>query len=59
MVSRTVKIQVLDQQVDEWRNLHLSEVKFHDDEFAIGGPFRILVNNDIIFSTMKEDLDDV
>ena len=58
--TKLVEIQQLEKtSYSKWRNLKLSNVKYHDEAIMIALPFRILVDNVLVYSTLEEDLEDI
>lgn len=53
-MTKKVEIQTINQGSHEWRNIHLSEVKFNDDALIMGGPIRILVDGESVYETGTE-----
>ena len=58
-MAKKIEIQALDQRCDKWETIHLSEIRFSDNALYLGGPFKILVNDEVIFSTLAEEKEDV
>jgi len=55
MMAKTIEIQTIAQHEHEWRNIHLSEVKYNDDAIVMGGPIRILVDGENVYEIGIEE----
>lgn len=60
-VPKTLEIQRLEKTTyyTGWKALQLSKIKHHEDSLIISPPFRILVDNILIYSTREENLNDI
>ena len=54
-MAKKIEIQTIAQHEHEWRNIHLSEVKYNDDAIVMGGPIRILVDGENVYEIGIEE----
>ena len=52
---KKIEIQTMAQHEHEWRNIHISEIRFNDDSVYMAGPIRILVDGNIVYEVGVEE----